>query len=295
MEKAASTAKLANSKVANGGTADAKALSAKTPLAAMPVADEMPAAAAPESVSVDPDTAERFIAEKKIGERIKRLRLRKSMGLVELGRHTGLSASFLSQLETGRVVPTLRNLSRIAMVFSKDLAYFFEPEPTSIFRIHRKTDRVRLPQTGVDDPTYYFESLGYMVPDRNIDPYLAEFVPLKKGVEVRPHVHIGQEFLYVMEGALDIRHGDVTHTLEAGDCVYFDATTQHSYRCSGSQKAVVLIVTMQHTPQAAATRAATAARLGNTTSALTPGSALKPVQVAAPTELPPLRRPVQRM
>ena len=73
------------------------------------------------SSSIDPSSAESFIAEKRIGERIKRLRLKKSMGLVELGRHTGLSASFLSQLETGRVVPTLRNLARVAMVFSKDL------------------------------------------------------------------------------------------------------------------------------------------------------------------------------
>ena len=78
-----------------------------------------------QKTQADPETAERFIAEKKIGERIRRLRLKKSMGLVELGKHTGLSASFLSQLETGRVVPTLRNLARIAMVFSKDLSYFF--------------------------------------------------------------------------------------------------------------------------------------------------------------------------
>src|SRR6202044_737268 len=93
-------------------------------------------------------SAETFIAEKRIGERIRRLRLKRSMGLVELGRHTGLSASFLSQLETGRVVPTLRNLARIAMVFSKDLSFFFESEPVSIFRVHRKHDRVRLPQSG---------------------------------------------------------------------------------------------------------------------------------------------------
>ena len=130
--------------------------------------------------SIDPSSAESFIAEKRIGERIKRLRLKKSMGLVELGRHTGLSASFLSQLETGRVVPTLRNLARVAMVFSKDLSYFFETEPHTLFRVHKKRERVRLPQTGVDDPTYYFESLGYMVPDRQLDPYYAEFVPLKK-------------------------------------------------------------------------------------------------------------------
>ena len=101
---------------------------------------------------VDGGAAETFIAEKRIGERIKYLRLKKSMGLVELGRHTGLSASFLSQLETGRVVPTLRNLARIAMVFSKDLSYFFDPEPQTLFRVHRRKERVRLPQTGADDP-----------------------------------------------------------------------------------------------------------------------------------------------
>jgi transcriptional regulator with XRE-family HTH domain len=197
---------------------------------------------------VDSETAEQFIAEKHIGERIKRLRLKKSMGLVELGRHTGLSASFLSQLETGRVVPTLRNLARVAMVFSKDLSYFFEPEPQSLFRVHRRKERVRLPQTGVDDPTYFFESLGYMVPDRLMDPYFAEFVPLKKSQDIRPHVHAGYEFLYVLQGELEIRHGDMVSQMECGDAVYFDASTPHAYLCAGKTPAVALIVTMHQAP-----------------------------------------------
>src|ERR1700712_6106531 len=104
------------------------------------------------SLHVDGEAAESFIAEKRIGERIKHLRLKKSMGLVELGRHTGLSASFLSQLETGRVVPTLRHLARIAMVFSKDMSYFFEPERPEFFRILRAEERQRLPQRGGEDP-----------------------------------------------------------------------------------------------------------------------------------------------
>ena len=199
---------------------------------------------------VDSETAEQFIAEKHIGERIKRLRLKKSMGLVELGRHTGLSASFLSQLETGRVVPTLRNLARVAMVFSKDLSYFFESEPQSLFRVHRRKERVRLPQTGVDDPTYFFESLGYMVPDRLMDPYFAEFVPLKKNNDIRPHVHAGYEFLYVLQGELEIRHGDQVSQMEAGDAVYFDASTPHAYLCAGKAPAVALIVTMHQAPVA---------------------------------------------
>ncbi len=196
---------------------------------------------------VDTETTERFIAEKHIGERIKRLRLKKSMGLVELGRHTGLSASFLSQLETGRVVPTLRNLARIAMVFSKDLSYFFESEPQSIFRVHRRKDRVRLPQTGVESPSYFFESLGYMVPDRHMDPYFAEFVPMPQSQELKAHTHPGFEFLYVLDGNLGLQHGENQHTLEPGDAVYFESSTPHSYMCAGTKSASALIVTM-HQP-----------------------------------------------
>ncbi len=201
---------------------------------------------------VDAETTERFIAEKHIGERIKRLRLKKSMGLVELGKHTGLSASFLSQLETGRVVPTLRNLARIAMVFSKDLSYFFETEPHPMFRVHRRKERVRLPQTGVESPAYFFESLGYMVPDRHMDPYHAEFIPQAAETEPKPHLHQGYEFLYVMDGELSIRHGDQEVKLEVGDAVYFDAGTPHSYRCVSKKPATAIIVTMhQAAPPAA--------------------------------------------
>jgi len=202
-----------------------------------------------QKTQVDPETAERFIEEKHIGERIRRLRLKKSMGLVELGKHTGLSASFLSQLETGRVVPTLRNLARIAMVFSKDLSYFFETEPNALFRIHRRSERVRLPQTGVEPPSYFFESLGYKVPDRHMDPYFAEFVPLEKNQSPKAHMHGGFEFLYVLEGELEVHHGEQTCTLEAGDTVYFDASTPHSYQCAGKKPAGAIIVTMHHAPQ----------------------------------------------
>ncbi|WP_420237871.1 helix-turn-helix domain-containing protein [Telmatobacter bradus] len=195
----------------------------------------------------DAETAEQFIAEKQIGERIRRLRLKKSMGLVELGKHTGLSASFLSQLETGRVVPTLRNLARIAMVFSKDLTYFFETEPSALFRVHRRKERVRLPQTGADTPSYFFESLGYMVPDRQMDPYFAEFLARPENPEPRAHAHPGYEFLYILGGELTVRHGNHKETLEVGDSVYFESGTPHSYECVGAVNCAALIVTMQPT------------------------------------------------
>jgi quercetin dioxygenase-like cupin family protein len=155
------------------------------------------------------------------------------------------------------VVPTLRNLARIAMVFSKDLSYFFETEPHTIFRIHRRKERVRLPQSGVETPAYFFESLGYMVPDRHMDPYFAEFVPLEAGQEPKAHMHTGFEFLYVLDGELGLRHGTEDCVLAAGDAVYFDASTTHSYHCASKKPAQAIIVTM-HQPPPLPTRGASA-------------------------------------
>ena len=60
-----------------------------------------------------------------IGAKMRALRLKKKMGLVELGKHTGLSPALLSKIERGRLFPTLPTLLRIALVFSVGLEFFF--------------------------------------------------------------------------------------------------------------------------------------------------------------------------
>ena len=193
---------------------------------------------------VPPEAAEALIEAKRIGERIKFLRQRKHMGLVELGRYTGLSASFLSQLETGRVVPTLRNLARIAMVFSRDLSYFFEPERPELFRIQRASERQRLPQTGAVDPGYFFESLGQVPTEQAITPYVAEFMPGDGRRVPTSHQHAGAEFLYMLSGHLRLMHESRSEVLERGDAVYFDPQVKHSYERIGDETCTALIFTI---------------------------------------------------
>lgn len=197
-----------------------------------------------ETTGVDADVAESFIASKRIGDRIKHLRQRKQMGLVELGRYTGLSASFLSQLETGRVVPTLRNLARLAMVFSKDLSYFFEPERPELFRILRAEERTRHPQTGAEEPGYFFESLGHVPMDHAIAPYFAEFLPGNGRRAPSSHQHPGAEFLYMLTGELQITHNGESTSMEEGDAVYFNSSAAHSYERVGEEDCTALILTM---------------------------------------------------
>jgi transcriptional regulator with XRE-family HTH domain len=180
-----------------------------------------------------------------IGEKIRALRLKKGMGLVELGKHTGLSAALLSKLERDKLFPTLPTLLRIALVFSVGLEFFFTDErKRRILAVVRKKDRVRFPEKpGTADVSYFFESLDYPATERKFNVYLAEFQELPPE-KIKPHNHAGVEFLYLVSGALDIKVGSDTHSLEAGDSIYFDSAVQHSYRRVGKKPCEAVTVTL---------------------------------------------------
>ena len=176
-----------------------------------------------------------------IGAKMRRLRLRKSMGLLELSKHTGLSPAMLSKLERDVMHPTLPTLLRISMVFSVGLEYFFVPEPKPMFEIVRKRERLRFPDSAeAAEAAYYFESLDFPVPQRVLNSYLAEFA---SSTEPRFHEHSGVELLYVISGRLQLRTQLTKHELSEGDAVYFDSGTPHAYSRVGSKRTTALVVT----------------------------------------------------
>ena len=193
---------------------------------------------------VEASKVEQTIDDKAIGERIRRLRLKRSMGLVELGSRTGLSASFLSQLETGRVIPTIRNLAKVALVFEKDLSYFFRQERTVNFRSLRQSDRVRLTRNLKDGARFVSESLSALVPDSRMIPCLAEFRPGDAPCDFTPKIFPGVEFVYVLEGSLCACPPPPEHQqLGGGDVGWIDGRTKRQYTVSGADAAKAMIVT----------------------------------------------------
>src|SRR5450755_2720704 len=116
----------------------------------------------------------------RIGEKLRALRLKKKLGLVELGKHTGLSPALLSKLERGKLYPTLPTLLRISLVFSVGLDYFFTDErKRHVVSVVRRDERIRLPERpGASEVAYHFESLDFKSNERKTSAYLAEFEPV---------------------------------------------------------------------------------------------------------------------
>jgi quercetin dioxygenase-like cupin family protein/DNA-binding XRE family transcriptional regulator len=181
-----------------------------------------------------------------IGEKLRALRLKKKMGLVELGQHSGLSPALLSKIERGRLIPTLPTLLRVALVFSVGLEHFFtEAGPRPALAVVRRRDRQRFPERqGEKEPAYFFESLDYPATDRRMNAYYVEFEVLPDD-RARPHHHSGAEFLYLISGRLVVTVGDLPHELAAGDSMYFDPSVPHSYRREGTRAATAIVVTAE--------------------------------------------------
>jgi transcriptional regulator with XRE-family HTH domain len=177
-----------------------------------------------------------------IGSKLRALRLRKKLGLVELGRHTGLSPALLSKLERGRMFPTLATLLRIAMVFSVELDYFFaDHRKHRALAVVRRAARLRFPEApGRRDPAFHFESLTFPVAEPKCEAYLATFHPVAEG-KARPHEHTGVEVIYVLSGELRVTIETTEHLLESGDAMYFDASVPHSYRRTGRSTCSALV------------------------------------------------------
>ncbi len=182
----------------------------------------------------------------RLGDKLKHLRLRRKMGLVELSKHTGLSPALLSKLEHGKLYPTLPTLSRIALVFSVGLDHFFSDEKQRhTFAVVRKKDRLRFPEMpGIEEIAFDFESLDFLATDRKFSAYLADFREVTTE-KIRLHQHPGVEFIYVLKGRLALKVGTDLEYFEAGDSLYFDSQLAHGYSRSGNKPCSALVVTAE--------------------------------------------------
>ncbi len=172
------------------------------------------------------------VKELQIGLKIRRLRQERRMTLQDLADATGLSKPLLSQIENEQVIPPLSTLLRIAKAFKTPLHTFFQEEGSTgkcvLVRAGESRRQHRRAGLGEAAPPYTYHSLAYGKKHRNLEPFLIEFENRQWSDELLVS-HEGEEFLFLLEGEVELHYGDQVMLMGPGDSVYYDSSEPHGY------------------------------------------------------------------
>lgn len=155
-----------------------------------------------------------------VGEKIKLERLNHDLTLQELADGTGLSVSFLSQLENGKIAPSLKALDKIASFFSIHIANLFV-KPRSLETYHYSNDD----HIEVENDNKF---LKFIMP--KLEEMEVVFLTLDNYNEnIDYTTHKGVEFVYVIEGRISLEFAldSESHICESGDSMIYIAQRPH--------------------------------------------------------------------
>ncbi|SES13337.1 helix-turn-helix domain-containing protein [Psychrobacillus sp. OK032] len=173
---------------------------------------------------------------KEIFEKIKQLRFEQGMTLKELSEKTDLSVSFLSQIERGTSSLAITSLKKIADAFGIKMVHFFE-EPENLNYAVKKEDQKSF-KIESSDSTYIRLSNNFT--DRKIEPFIVIMQPHQRDIEMVRHP--GEEFYYVLKGALLITVDQNVYYLREGESVHFPSTLPHMWENPLDQETILLTV-----------------------------------------------------
>ena len=176
-----------------------------------------------------------------LGQRIKALRVERRLQQRELAQKAGLTPSMLSQVESGRLTPSLATLGKVAGALGVSIGALFEPAPNGRLHLSRRRDH---PAVSFDGTTETWHVLGAGLFRGKIRAVESTLGPHGKGVKTDTVVlEPGQmKLFYVIEGTVALDYNGESHVLEAGDSAYLDAGTPHGWENVGPRAARALWV-----------------------------------------------------
>ncbi len=179
-----------------------------------------------------------------VGEKIKRLREKKGMSLQDFAEGTGFSSAILSEIENKFDSPSLGALIEISKALDVEVGYFFKKNPSRRFSIVRRNKRMHTSRFALKSGVRYgysYESLGQDKKNRHMEPFLVTLEPSTLKNE-KPSKHAGEEFIFVLEGEMEVILEDHRDILYPGDCIYYDSQIEHLVRCHKEKTTKILAV-----------------------------------------------------
>ena len=159
--------------------------------------------------------------ENTLGERLRLRRKELKLSMKEVAVSSGLSIGFISQVERGLTSPSLTSLTAIANFLRSDVTNFLsQPKSKSSITRNEERDVYTINKNGLQ-----YERLSDSFPGHTLNSVIIHELPGHRSESIS---HEGEEFFFILEGAITIYIDGVVNILEAGDSLHFDSSRSHS-------------------------------------------------------------------
>ena len=162
-----------------------------------------------------------------LGSHLKMLREERGYTLKQTAEISGLSIGFISQVERGQTDPSLSSLKKLAGALGVKLGDLFDQDTAAHVLVKSGEGNIlRI------DSAVYCELLATSL-SKAMEPMIKYISPGGESGLVDPHA--GEEFIWIIEGTLQLMLGDTTYLLQKGDSVYFQSNQTHAWKNPGKE------------------------------------------------------------
>ena len=180
-----------------------------------------------------------------VGDKIKGIRESKNLTIEEVSERSGLSTDQITSIENDENLPSLGPLIKIARALGVRLGTFMDDNDALGPVVTRAEDRERDSSisfsNGATDARRHMEyhPLAQQKAGRHMEPFIIDINPNGE-TSYQLSAHEGEEFIYVMQGEVEIIYGKDTYTLKEGDSIFYDSIVKHHLHGAAGKQAKIL-------------------------------------------------------
>ena len=172
-----------------------------------------------------------------VGARVRMLRKRRGLSLRALSQMCNVSPNTISLIERGLSSPAVNTLHNLAAGLEVPITAFFETEaPPARLVLTRSHERIQTKCPGM-----IVESLGSGLSNQKVVPFLVTLEPYTD-IAPTPIVHLGEEWVYCLEGTIVYEVEGDQFRLEPGDSLLFEASLPHRWHNPGPQRTLIILI-----------------------------------------------------
>ncbi len=180
-----------------------------------------------------------------IGQKVKSIRESKSISIEQLAQGSGLTVDQITLIEENQNLPSLAPLIKIARFMGVRLGTFLDDSQDLGPVVCRKGDQPKgvsfSSETASSHNNLNFFSLAQSKVGRSMEPFLID-IDSASSTGYQLSSHEGEEFLFVLEGVIEVTYGKSKYVLEAGESIYYDSIVEHNVHAANESKAKILAV-----------------------------------------------------